>query len=87
MMKIKTIRIITYGAFLVGAAIMLIAIFLPDLSDHMVVLMYIGGVTGLLGMLFLLLFVRCEPCPGCRDFVIIQRLALLSCPCCNRSFK
>jgi len=87
LMKIKTIRFITYGALIFGAFLMLIAIVLPDLSKYMVVLMYVGGAMGVFGMLFCLLFMRCEPCPGCRDFIVVERLALTSCPCCNKSFQ
>jgi len=86
-MKIKTIRCITYCTFILGALIMLLAIALPVLSDYLVAFMYIGGTIGVLGMVFCLLFLRCQPCPGCRDFMIIQGFSSIYCPCCNERFN
>jgi len=85
-MKVKTIRYITYSAFIIGALIMILAIALPVLYNHIALFMYIGGIVGVLGLVFCIVFLRFESCPGCREFVIIQELSSASCPCCNRGF-
>ena len=87
MMKVKTINIITYGAFLFGAVIMLLAAVLPVFSGYMVILMYSGGAIGLSGLLFCLSFMRSRPCPGCRDFMIIKESSGIYCPCCKEQIS
>lgn len=86
LMKIRTVHIITYGAFFIGALLMLLAVLLPAFSGHMVLLMYVGGAIGALGALFCLYFARLDSCPGCREFVIIKRSSSFCCPCCNVNF-
>ena len=87
MMKIKTIYIVTYGAFLIGALIMFLAAVLPVFSEYMVVLMYIGGAFGVIGLLFCLSFMHCKPCPGCRDFMVIKKSPNIYCPCCKEQIS
>jgi len=87
MMKVKTINIITYGAFLFGAIIMFLAAVLPVFSEYMVILMYSGGAFGVIGLLFCLFFMRCRPCPGCRDFVVIKESSVIYCPCCKEQIS
>jgi len=85
-MKVKTIRFVTYGTLILGALIMLLAAVIPALTYYMAVLMYVGGAIGVLGMVFCIMSLRFQPCPGCRDFMIIQKLSLANCPCCNKGF-
>jgi len=82
-MKIKTISIITYGAFLIGALMMILAIISP-FTGFMSIFMYSGLVLGVFGLLFCLMLLRCQSCSGCSDFIIIQRYLPEYCPCCNR---
>ena len=86
-MKIKTVRCIIYGAFITGALIMISAAVLPILSDHMTVFMFIGGTIGFSGMLFCLVSLRFNLCPGCREFMIIKESLQTCCPCCNKSLN
>ena len=87
LMKVRFIRSTTYGALITGAIIMILAATLPALSSYMTVVMYIGGAVGVLGMVFCLVSLQFQVCPGCRDFMIIQKLSLECCPCCNRGFQ
>ena len=83
MMKVKTINIITYGAFLLGAVTMFLAAVLPVFSGYMTILMYSGGAIGIFGLLFCLSFMHSRPCPGCRDFMVLKKSSVVYCPCCK----
>ena len=82
-MKVKTIRLVTYGTLIIGALIMLFAAILPVFADYMTAFMYLGGAIGVLGMVFCITLLQCQPCPGCRDYIVIQKLQAAFCPCCK----
>jgi len=85
-MKVKTIRNITYSAFIIGALIMILAAALPVLSNYITLLMYTGGIIGFFGMVLCVVSLRFQSCPGCRDFVIIEAFSSEYCPCCSKEF-
>jgi len=86
-MKITTIRYATYGTFIIGALIMFFAAMFPGLADYMAVLMYIGGAIGVLGVVFCISSLLHQPCPGCRDYIVIQRFKTPFCPCCQEELQ
>ena len=86
-MKVKVIRNVTYGTLIAGALIMLFAATLPVFADHMVAFMYLGGAIGVLGMVFCITLLQFQPCPGCRDYIVIQKIQAAFCPCCQEELQ
>ena len=87
-MKIKTIRIITYGAFILGAFIAFFARILPALSDYSTALICIGGAVAVSGVSFSIICLRYSACPNCKEFLSFQGIPIKSCPhCCDKYMK
>ena len=86
-MKINSIKRITYGAFIFGALIMLLAMILPILSDYITVFMCIGGAMGICGMIFCINSLRFSVCTKCREFVNFRELTTKRCPLCGDKFS
>jgi len=82
-MRIRTVKFFTYGTFVIAAFIILLAMVLPIPSNFIVVVMYIGGAIGILGMIFCLRSLWYTLCPKCREFMIIKKEHPEFCPCCN----
>ena len=82
-MKISTIRIIVYGAFIIGLLIMLLSWVLPVLSDYMAIFMYIGGAAGVFGMIFCVNCLRFPACMKCKEFVYLREVSAKNCPLCG----
>jgi len=82
-MKIDTIRIIVYGAFIIGALIMLLAAVLSVLSDYITMFMYIGGAVGAFGMIFCANCLRYPACTKCKEFVYLRKISTKICPLCG----
>jgi len=85
--KIKNILIITYGALIAGAVIMVIAAMFVIHNEYMVIFMYIGGLIGVSGIIFSFIFLRYQSCPTCREYMMVQKHSSFKCPCCDKSLS
>ena len=82
-MKVKTVKYITYGTFLISALVIIFAFVLPVPSNYTVMIMYFGGAIGILGMFFCIRSLWYQLCPKCNEFMITKKKSLDYCPCCN----
>jgi len=67
-MRIRTLQVIIYGAFILGAVIAFAAVAIPSLSDFLTLFTYIGGIIVLCGIVSSVLLLRIPVCPDCREF-------------------
>jgi len=83
--KVKNILAVTYGALITGIIIMVVAAVFVIQYEYMVIFMYLGGLLGVSGVVFCLIFLRYQPCQKCREYVPVQKQPSFKCPCCNKS--
>ena len=83
-MKVSTAKLIIYGILSVGVIIAFIAVFVPTLSDSLVIFSLIGGVIVLLGIFFCVVFARTPSCPFCHELLSIKNQSQDNCPHCEK---
>jgi len=82
-MKIDTIRIIVYGAFIIGALMMFSAPMSSILSNYATIFMYIGGAVVVFGMVFCVNCLRFSACTNCKEFIYFRDICAKNCPLCD----
>ena len=83
-MKIKAIKRVIYGAFIAGAMVMFLPLFIFTRSDYLTAFMYLGGASGVCGLIFCLICLRRPGCRTCQNIVVFGDVS--NCPHCGGEF-